>query len=327
MPKFLRNWIIFIFTLLAVYFGVKMYWNFLQSSLEVNGETKAFVVQKNESTSDIAESLEKEGFIRSANVFKIKVKLSGQVGSIAAGDFKLSPAMSLDEIINNLHKGTIDKWVTLIEGWRIEEEAKKLSEELGVSSEEFIKVAKEGYMFPDTYLFNPKATVETIVSTLENTFDQKYDGVLQQRIKNLGLTPDQGVILASIVEREARTDGVRTKVASILLKRFKLGIALDADSTVQYAKDSQKLKQGVKVGKFWQPITKEDYHLVVSSYNTYLNPGLPPGPISNPSLSSLKAVANADFSTPYLFYYHDSEGNSYYARTLEEHNNNVANHP
>src|SRR5206468_3664982 len=121
--------------------------------------------------------------------------------------------------------------------------------------------------------------------------------------------------------------GVRTKVASILLKRFKMGMALDADSTIQYAKDSQKLRQGAKLDKFWQPITSDDYHSVLSVYNTYLNAGLPPGPICNPSLSSLKAVASADPSIPYLYYYHDSEGNSYYARTLEEHNNNVANHP
>lgn len=325
--KGIKNWLILIFLLVIIFFGAKSYWNFLQSSIDLKGETKAFIIKKGESTSEIADSLEKVGLIRSANVFKLKLKLSGQIGIIAAGDFKLSPAMSLDEIVNNLHTGTMDKWVTLIEGWRIEEEARKLSEELGVSSEEFLKLAKEGYMFPDTYLFNPKATPETIISTLENNFNQKYDKTLQDKIKSLGLSPAQGVILASIVEREARSDGVRTKVASILLKRFNLGMALDADSTVQYAKDSQKLKQGVKVKKFWQPITKDDYRSTLSSYNTYLNPGLPPGPISNPSLSSFKAVANADPSTPYLFYYHDSAGNSYYARTLEEHNNNVANHP
>jgi len=311
----------------VIFFGARAYLNFLQSPVDPNGKVEAFVVQKGESTGDIASDLEQKGLIRSAAIFKYQLKSKGAEGKIVAGDFKLSKAMSLDEIITKLQNGTVDKWVTLIEGWRVEQVAKQLNEELGIKNEEFLKVAKEGYMFPDTYLFNPKATPATIASILENTFNQRYDDSLLAKVRALELTPDQGVILASIVEREARSDAVRIRVASILLKRFKMGMGLNADATVQYAKDSQTLKQGKKVAKFWQAVTTDDYHSIVSPYNTYLNAGLPPAPICNPGLASLKAVANADSSTPYLYYYHDSQGNSYYAKTLEEHNNNVANHP
>ena len=127
------------------------------------------------------------------------------------------------------------------------------------------------------------------------------------------------------MEREGRSEKVRTEVAGVLLNRLEMGMKLDIDATVQYAKDSQKLKNG-NIEKFWEPVLVADYQGVVSSYNTYTNNGLPPGPIANPSLMSLKAVANADPNSPYVYYYHDLQGNSYYAKTLEEHNENVASH-
>ncbi len=320
----LRNWVILLVVLVVVFFGAKFYLNFLKSPVNSGGQMEAFVVQRGEGSGTIADRLEEEGFIRSANFFKLHLKLSGSVGAIEAGDFKLSSSMTMDEVIKTLSEGSVDKWVTLLEGWRVEEMAKKLNSDLGINSEEFLRNAKEGYMFPDTYLFNPESNPADIASTMRNTFDKRYDDDLQNKIRAKGLTPEQGVIMASLVEREARSDKVRTQVASIILKRFKLGMKLDIDATVQYAKDSQTLRQG-EIEKFWKPITRAEYSSVVSSYNTYLNNGLPPAPICNPSLSSLNAVANADASTPYLFYYHDSAGNSHYARTIEEHNENFAN--
>jgi len=153
---------------------------------------------------------------------------------------------------------------------------------------------------------------------MRGNFDKKYTGELQSKIKLKGLTLEQGVILASIVEREGRSDKVRTEVAGILLKRFKMGMKLDADATVQYA-----MGYDSKTKKWWRTIIQADYKFN-SPYNTYLNNGLPPTPICNPSLSSLNALANADLNTPYLFYFHNSKGESYYGKTLEEHNDNVA---
>lgn len=213
------------------------------------------------------------------------------------------------------------KKVTLIEGWRVEEMAERLNKELGIKNSEFIKAADEGYMFPDTYFFKPTATAEEVVEVLRNTFDQKYDSTLQQKIKRLGLNAKEGVILASIVEREARSDEVRRMVASILLKRLNIGMGLNADATIQYALGYQPVEKS-----WWKRhLSKTDLR-IDSPYNTYIYAGLPPAPISNPSLSSLNAVANAG-STPYLYYYHDSKGISYYAKTLDEHNANVAKFP
>lgn len=308
------------------FFSYQWYLSYLESAVSKNAQVKAFVITQGESVSSIVERLKEEGFIRSTWVFKKDLKESGKETKVGEGDYKISANMTTREIVKKLTELPNDKWVTLIEGIRIEEMAKKLSDQLGIKSEDFLKAAKEGYMFPDTYLFNPDATGADIASILQNNFDKKYDSELQSKIKSRGLTAEQGVVLASLVEREGRSPKVRKEVAGIMIKRLKMGMKLDIDSTVQYAKDSALFKAG-KITKFWQPITLEEYASVKSPYNTYLNNGLPPGPICNPSLVSLQAVAEADANTPYLYYYHDSKGDSYYARTLEEHNANISAHP
>ena len=308
------------------------WWNSQIAPVSNDSATKVVVIPKGEGISAVAERLYSQGLIKSALAFKIYAKLNNLNGKIQAGSFKLSPSMSLKDVSDALTKGTDDVWVTLVEGWRVEEMVARLNGELGMSSNsgnwknaEFLKLAKEGYMFPDTYLFPKDATAEFVASTMQNTFEKRYNDDLKSKIKKQGLTETEGVILASLVEREGRSDKVRTEVASILLKRFNIGMKLDVDATVQYAKDTQALKAG-QLDKFWKPILRSDYTEIISPYNTNLNNGLPPAPICNPSLASLQAVADANPNTPYLYYYHDPKGNSYYSRTLEEHNENVANH-
>lgn len=318
-----RSFLVILSLTIFLIFTAISYWNYLKSPINSRGEIRAFVIQRGESISTVAQRLQKEGFIKSALVFKLVLRSKGD-NQIEAGDFKLSTAMSLEEIIKAFKSGPVDKWVTLIEGLRVEEIAQELNEKLKIKNDKFIKAAKkhEGYLFPDTYLFNMDATVEDIVSILRANFDKKYTEEIQAKIQKLGLTPHQGVILASIVEREARTEEPRRMAASILLKRFRIGMGLQADATIQYILGYQKDEKS-----FWKRhLTKDDLN-VDSPYNTYLYAGLPPGPICNPSLMSLVAVANAELDTPYLYYYHDSKGNSHYATTLQEHNNNVADNP
>lgn len=278
-------------------------------------QTKTIIIPKGKSLNEIAKLLQDEKIIRSAFIFSLYAKMQGLSNKLSAGTFKLSPSMSVPEIVKELSGKPSEAWVTLIEGWRVEE----MAEKLGL---EFLEIAKEGYMFPDTYLFPNEYTPEQIAKAMRDNFDKKYSADLRAKIKALGLTEEEGVILASIVEREARSDKVRTEVASILLKRLKIDMGLNADATIQYALGYQKEEKS-----WWKRhLTKEDLKMD-SSYNTYLYRGLPPTPISNPGLSSLEAVANGDPNTPYLYYYHDSKGRSHYAKTLEEHNQNVANNP
>ncbi len=311
-----------IFILLGLFFLVRIIWESMLGPVSQDKATKSFIIQKGESVGSIAQRLEKEKFIKSDLFFKMALKFQPASSHIEAGDFNLSPSMSISEVISNLSQGSLDRRITLLEGWRMEEMAQKLSDELGVNNSEFLKIAEEGYMFPDTYLFNKTISVADIATTLKNTFKQKYSDELQAKIKAKGLSVEEGVILASIVEREGRTDKVRTEVASILLKRLKIGMGLNADATLQYILGYQKNENS-----WWKRSLTEQDKEIDSPYNTYLHAGLPPGPICNPGLSSLTAVANADSSTPYLYYYHDSKGNSHQAKTLEEHNANIINYP
>lgn len=300
---------------ITLFFGFKFWWNSQLTPVSSDTKTIIFVVDKGENFSQVVTDLKKAKIIKNTFAFNILAKQSGLSSKIQAGTFRLSPSMTSREILNTLTTQPLDNWVTLLEGWRIEEMAQKLGDE-------FLKYAKEGYMFPDTYLFPKDYSAEQIAKRLRDTFDLKYSDDLKSKIKAQGLNEAQGVILASIVEREARSDEARKMVASILLKRFKIGMGLNADATIQYALGYQAQEKS-----WWKRHLSLDDLKIDSPFNTYIHSGLPPAPICNPGLASLQAVANANLDTPYLYYYHDSKGNSYYGKTLEEHNANVANHP
>lgn len=306
--------------------GYSAYQSYQMAPMDKNAGMQVFVIKPGETPTDVAIRLQQEGIIRSSKVF-IKTFLSQENQIIQPGDFKISASMTSQEIIAKFQAASGENKLTLLEGWRVEQMAQKIEQQLGIAQKDFLAVAKEGYMFPDTYFFDQDVTVNSVISKLEGTFNSKFDNDLKQKVKAQGLTESQAVILASLVEREGRSDKVRQEVASIMLKRIKMGMKLDIDATVRYAMDTQAYKANPKLTDWWGAITQDDYSGVKSPFNTYLNIGLPPTPICNPSLSSLKAVANADASTPYVYYYHDSQGNSYYAKTLEEHVRNHTTHP
>lgn len=311
---------------LLVLIAARGWWGSQLEPVSTENKEKTIIIAKGLSVDEIAEKLKKEGLIRSEAAFGLLVKQKGAGEKLQAGTFKLSPSMSTEQILTVLTGGPVELWVTFLEGWRKEEMAQKLSEELGIDSKEFIKVAKEGYMFPDTYLFPHDITAEQVASQMRDNFENRFSDDLRLKIKSKGLSEAEGVILASLVEREGRSDKVRQEVASILLKRLKIGMKLDVDATIQYALGFQE-DENPPAGGWWKRhIAKIDKE-IKSPYNTYTNQGLPPGPICNPGLASLKAVAEANSNTPYLYYYHDSKGNSHYAKTLDEHLENVSNNP
>lgn len=318
----MKKLLVVIIIFLLLIFTASGWWQSQLSQVSSDKETKIVIIPKGVSVDSIANLLKKENLIKSPLAFKILVKQKGYASKLQAGTFKLSPSKKAEEILNILIGGPDEVWVTFLEGWRVEEDEAELAKSFGDASKKFTTLAKEGYMFPDTYLFPKEISMEKVAEVMRTNFDKKYSDDLKTQIKSKGLTDVQGVILASIVEREARSDEARKMVASILLKRIKIGMKLDVDSTVQYALGFQAAEKS-----WWKrQITKDD-KAINSPYNTYINPGLPPAPICNPSLSSLKAVANADPNIPYLYYYHDSKGNSHYGKTLEEHLENVANNP
>lgn len=316
----MKKFAVAILVLLIIVISAFMYLK--EGSLPANPSDttqKPFIIRKGAALNTIIRELSAQGFIRDRIVFYLLVRKMGIQNRIQAGEFRLSPSMSAEEVATNLTKGSLDAWVTLIEGTRKEEMAQVLSRELGIPEVEFVKKAREGYLFPDTYLIPRDATIDQILAILQANFDRKFSPELQKKALAKGLSKDEVVILASLVEREARTQKNRQMVASILMRRLSIGMALQIDATVQYA-----VGYDGPSASWWKTnLTRQDLALP-SPYNTYKYPGMPPGPIASPSLSSIMAVIEST-PTPYLYYISDRTGKTmHYASTLEEHNDNIA---
>jgi UPF0755 protein len=314
MKKFLITVVLFS----TVFFFLSFYYK--EGSMPVNNRdkiTEIFVIKPGENATQIAKNLEKEGLIRNRLVFYIVIKRLGIDKKIQAGDFRLSPSMNAYQIGESLTKGTLDIWVTIIEGLRKEEIAQIFGRELNIPESEFLKYVQEGYLFPDTYLIPKEASAGAVVAILTKNFNKKYSRDLKNQAKRKDLTDEEVIILASLVEREARFNEDRPLVASVILNRLKKGMKLDIDATVQYALGYQSYLKS-----WWKKdLTREDLE-INSPYNTYKNPGLPPTAICNPGLAAIKAVIEAP-QTNYFYYISDKNGKMHYAKTLEEHNENI----
>jgi len=311
--------------LLLMFAGIFITWQSLVMPVSPKSqETQIFVVSQGWSVSQIARELKAAGLIKTPLAFQIITFKLGIRDKLQAGDFRLSPAMSLTEIAENLTHGTLDIWVTVPEGLRKEEIAQLIfrvfsERQAEFNMQEFARLTEktEGYLFPDTYLLPKEASVSSVVRILEGTFEQKYATL----VSTTSLSKKQTVTLASLVEREAKHQEDRPIIAGILLKRLKKGWPLQVDAAAQYIRANAECKMQNAKCEWWPQVSKADLELA-SLYNTYENLGLPPAPICNPGLASLKAVANPQESE-YWYYLADTSGKTYYAKTLEEHEENI----
>ena len=287
-------------------------------------------------TDQIADQLREAGVIRSALAFRLRARQSGLDGSFQAGQHVLRRNMSVDEAIEALQKAEVqDRVLTLIEGWRREEIAVYLETQNALSASEFLTLTAgagferdflkerpdtaslEGYLFPDTYRIENETTTTEFIEGLLNQFSRKIGGGVSDGFQVNGLNIHQAVTLAAIVEREAQAPAERPMIASVFYNRLNVNMHLGADPTVQYALGYQESE-----GRWWKKaLTYEDLR-VASPYNTYANVGLPPGPICNPGLASLQAVA-APAQSDFYFFVAKGDGSHVFSRTLEEHNANV----
>ena len=274
-----------------------------------------FMINKGASVVQIGNSLEKAGLIRNGVVFRVLVQATSSQNKIQAGEFQLSPNLSMTEILEKLKKGPSELWITIPEGTRREEIAIKFATALN-KDQKFINdfmdltEGKEGYLFPDTYLFPKSATVTQIVNKLETTFDTKVKNATKEQI-----------IMASLLERETFADSEKPIVAGVLFKRLNNDWPLQVDATLQYAKDSTKYKTVISTNKYWDQIYSNDKE-IDSPFNTYKNLGLPPAPISNPGTSTIEVSINPEDSE-YWYYIHDNSGKIHFAKDLSEHSSNI----
>lgn len=302
----------------VISFGAFFWWTSGLKAINSQNKTqKIFVIQKGQNVREIANSLKKQGLIKDPIVFFLLVKQLGLDGKIQAGDFRLSPSMDAKTLAENLTHGTLDIWVTVPEGKRTEEVGEILKQSLSTYQESWNKelTQHEGYLFPDSYLIPRDADIQMIITQMKKNFDQKYQELNNQYTSSL--PEEEVVILASLVEREAKLDQDRPLVASVLLNRRRIGMALQVDATVQYALGYQPQEKN-----WWKRhLTREDLDLN-SPYNTYDHPGLPPTPIANPGYKALEAIFTAP-KTNYIYYISDKTGKNHYAKTFEEHRSNI----
>ena len=202
-----------------------LWWN--KNSQKVSDDTRQvdFLVVKGRSASQIGESLYQENLIKDPLAFKIYVQVSGKTAKFQSGQFRISPSYSLLEVVDTLMRPPAELWVTIPEGLRREEVIERFIKALEIKEaeaeafrEEFLSESEslEGFLFPDTYLFPRTVSAKTVVSRMRSTFDLKMK-VLEKDLEASEFTLDEIVILASIVERETRTDEERPVVAGILL--------------------------------------------------------------------------------------------------------------
>lgn len=314
---------LFFIALGLFYFGSR-----LLPPAPASGSGWQFNIAKNQTASSILADLQSRGIIRSALAAKVYLKLAGLETKMLPGGYKIPPGLPAPRVIALLTAGPQDIWVTIPEGWRREQIAARLQANLAnFSPELFIQLSAtlEGRLFPDTYLIPAAATPADAVAIFTRNFSKRtgldlstgYDIAVDSR--KLQLKGSEILALASLVEREAKSQSERENVAAILLKRLSLDWPLQVDASVQYARDSRDCQKTPLDCKYWEPLL--DTHLV-SVFNTYLHPGLPPGPIANPGLASINAVRTPK-NTPYFFYLTGTDGVTHYAQNLQQHQLNI----
>ncbi|CAN5162786.1 endolytic transglycosylase MltG [soil metagenome] len=306
----------FIFAIIAIFVIAIFWWTFNLSPVNSRDHNEVmFTVSQGAGIKAIARDLQSQGLIKNGFVFALMAQQSGISSKVQAGDFRLSPALTAQQIVTRLTKGVEDVWVTIPEGKRAEEVAAILKDKMPNYEDNWDSQlpSHEGYLFPDTYLLPHNATIGTIVTTLTDTSAQRYKEVT---VSKTSLTQAQIITLASLIEREARHSADRPLISSVIHNRLSIGMPLQIDATIQYALGQQSN------GSWWKKdLTYADLK-INSPYNTYTNTGLPPAPICSPGIESIKAAA-APASTNYLYYITDKNGINHYAKTNAEHEANI----
>ena len=283
-------------------------------------------VAEGDSFYGVLNKLSEEDKIKNEFLVKLYLKIRGIKPEVLAGTYKLDKSMTLDEIITLLsNDSTIGKiYITIPEGYTIDDIATKLEENNICSSEDFINSVKnydlpayvsnnpnkrynlEGFLFPDTYSFNENENADFVVKTMINRFEEVWQELVQSL--NLSIADDEIekiVNVASIIEKEAVVDSERSLISSVIYNRIAIEMPLQIDATVIYS-------YGYHIEKMYEK------HLEIDSpYNTYMYYGLPIGPISNPGRASLMAALKPE-KTDYLYYLLESEYTHYFTDTYDD---------
>ena len=282
--------------------------------------TKQEILTLDSDKKDVASlRLEEAGFVKSMTAFEIAMTLKGS-NKIESGGYYLSKSMSAWEIVDALSEGPDLRWVTVLPGMRKEQIGERLQQTFGWSNEELEKwdtvyttqkeEYTEGVYFPDTYLIPVKENGQLIAARMINNFNDKFSDYYDKFAeKNIRWTT--AIRIASLIQREAGSEKDMPLIAGVMWNRLNNNQKLDIDATIQYAK-------GKTDGVWWSVVTGSDIRNIDSPYNTYKYSGLPPFPISNPSIEAIDAVLSPE-ETDCIFYLHDKNREIHCSVTYEKH--------
>ncbi|MEI8096936.1 MAG: endolytic transglycosylase MltG [Candidatus Moraniibacteriota bacterium] len=328
----MRIFLIIAFSLSVLSVGIFFYLSYRETNSHgVRKETTRFEVNQGENVFSLSKRLEDERLISSRFIMMWHLARIGKTHALVAGTYALNGTLSVTEIAFMITEGKVlprDIKITFPEGWN----SKKMSERLtanGLPGADFLALVKkpkpdwktqfdfladlpkdaslEGFLFPDTYFFVPEASAETIVEKLLSTFGKKLDASLRAKAVEQKHSIFETVTLASIVENEVKSMEDRKIVADIFLRRIATGQALQSCATLQYILGVDKKQYSF------------DETRTPSPYNTYINTGLPPGPIGNPGLVSLQATLSPQSNNNVYFLSDPKTGKTIFSVTYEEH--------
>ncbi|MEI6316426.1 MAG: endolytic transglycosylase MltG [bacterium] len=272
-------------------------------------------ISEGESLKEVASDLAQHGYIRSSFVFTNLVILSGKQNYLSPGDYYFEKPISVFGVAYQIAKGEhhLDPIkITIPEGKNISETAQIFKSKLSEFDTKIFESQGnqyEGYLFPETYFEYPRANALSILSEMRTMFKTEAEPIIKKENTSNRNERDI-VIMASLIEKEAKGADDRAIIAGILWNRIERQIPLQVDATVAYAKNIPE-----------NALQKGDTSFD-SPYNTYIYRGLPPGPISNPGILALQAAIHPA-NTAYLYYIHDKYGNIHYAKTYVEHQQNI----
>ncbi len=298
---------------------------FVPNTFNDDGGSQVLVIGKDATGTEIADMLYEHGLIRSTQVFKLWLALSGTGSKLQSGHYQIPNKVSVHELINLLQEGHVESIkLTIPEGYTVGDIAIALEKAQIMKASDFLAEAKtfvpypymkgtkpttypvEGFLFPSTYEVPVGATPKDVILMMSEQMNRYLTPAVKKQIQAQHMSIHDFVTLASIVERESLYDADRPTIAGVFKKRLAHGIPLQSDATISYV-----------LGYAKENVTLGDTQLQ-SPYNTYVSKGLPPGPIANPGKKALDAVLHSE-DTDYLYFVADKDGHNHFSKTYAEH--------
>ncbi len=287
-------------------------------------QPKLVLIETGSGVKKIAQILKSENIIQNKLVFEAAARFDNAIlgNTLKAGEYEFPAKATTAQVLSMMEQGDVfDRKITIAEGLTVQQIIKRLNARTDLDGD-ITTIPKEGSLLPNTYHFIKGETRQDILNKMQFAMDEAIDDAWEKRVSNLPFdTKKEALVLASIVEKETAVASERGRIAGVFVNRLRKNMPLQTDPTVIYAitkGDIQEEGQGPLGRRLLTKDLRYD-----SPYNTYMYPGLPPGPIANPGIDAIKATLNPE-ENDYIYFVADGTGGHAFGKTLAEHNRNVA---